>query len=76
MFPTPEFDPGIHPHYQEFFESGRISRIYLLINLLWSKLPRMSRKEIEKKNEPQAHFTAICLSTNLFVHSCTLSFSG
>jgi predicted transposase/invertase (TIGR01784 family) len=101
MFPTPEFDPGIHPHYQEFFESGRISRIYLtalpeevlarfplnlfriiidsepkvlstadqiirqlpeqvsdeeerstiidlLINLLWSKLPRMSRKEIEK----------------------------
>jgi predicted transposase/invertase (TIGR01784 family) len=29
LFPTPEFDPGVHPHYQEFFESGRIKRIYL-----------------------------------------------
>lgn len=29
LFPTPEIDPGVHPHYQEFFESGRIKRIYL-----------------------------------------------
>jgi predicted transposase/invertase (TIGR01784 family) len=29
LFPTPEVDPGVHPHYQEFFESGRIKRIYL-----------------------------------------------
>src|SRR5262245_46465118 len=29
LFPTPEFDPGVHPHYREFFESGRIKRIYL-----------------------------------------------
>ena len=98
-------DPGIHPHYQEFFESGRIRRLHLsalpesmlekfplnllriilvseqaaletandivrqfppqylgqkeqeviidlLINLLLSKLPQMSRKEIEKMLEP------------------------
>jgi predicted transposase/invertase (TIGR01784 family) len=29
LFPTPEVDPGVHHHYQEFFESGRIKRIYL-----------------------------------------------
>jgi len=29
LFPAPEFDPGTHPHYQEFFASGRIKRIYL-----------------------------------------------
>ncbi|MDZ7360055.1 MAG: Rpn family recombination-promoting nuclease/putative transposase [candidate division KSB1 bacterium] len=29
LFPTPEFDPGVHQHYREFFESGRIKRIYL-----------------------------------------------
>lgn len=29
LFPTPEVDPGVHPHYQEFFASGRIKRIYL-----------------------------------------------
>ncbi len=29
LFPTPEFDPGAHPHYREFFESGRIKRFYL-----------------------------------------------
>ncbi|MCI0695296.1 Rpn family recombination-promoting nuclease/putative transposase [candidate division KSB1 bacterium] len=105
LFPTEAFDPGIHPHYQEFFESGRICRLYLtgipeerlekfplnllriiidsdekvlasaekiirqlpeqvpdartqevivdlLINLLLSKLPQMSRKEIEKMFEP------------------------
>jgi predicted transposase/invertase (TIGR01784 family) len=105
LFPTEAFDPGIHPHYQEFFESGRIRRLYLigipeerlekfplnllriiiasdekvlasaekiirqlpeqvpnaraqeviielLINLLLSKLPQMSRKEIEKMLEP------------------------
>jgi predicted transposase/invertase (TIGR01784 family) len=105
LFPTPELDPGPHPHYQEFFESGRVRRFYLtgvpgaalgkfplnllkiiidsqkevlstaeeiirqlpeqvrdektqetivdlLINLLLSKLPQMSRKEIEKMFEP------------------------
>lgn len=29
LFPALEFDPGVHPHYQEFFHSGRIKRIYL-----------------------------------------------
>jgi predicted transposase/invertase (TIGR01784 family) len=29
LFPAPEFDPGVHPHYREFFESGRIKRVYL-----------------------------------------------
>jgi len=105
LFPTPDVDPGVHPHYQEFFESGRLQRIYLnglpeeiteifplnllkiiinskqkivstaekiirqlpektpnekdrevvielLINLLLSKLPRLSREEIEKMFEP------------------------
>jgi len=105
LFPGEASDPGIHPHYQEFFESGRVMRVYLaglpeaalgkfplnllkiiidskkkvlsaaeeiirrlpeqvrdekaqeaivelLINLLLSKLPKMSRKEIEKMFEP------------------------
>ena len=105
LFPSPDFDPGIHPHYQEFFASGRVRRIYLtalpeavlaklplnlfrliinsepevlstakqiirqlpeeihdakkqeiiielLINLLLSKLPQFSRKDIEKMFEP------------------------
>lgn len=30
LFPSAEFDPGVHPHYQEFFESGRIRRLYLI----------------------------------------------
>ena len=29
FFPNAAVDPGIHPHYQEFFESGRLQRIYL-----------------------------------------------
>ena len=29
LFPAPEIDPGVHPHYREFFESGRIKRVYL-----------------------------------------------
>ena len=29
IFPNESADPGIHPHYQEFFESGRLRRIYL-----------------------------------------------
>jgi len=105
LFPSEASDPGIHPHYQEFFEGGRVMRFYLtglpeaalekfplsllkiiidsqkkvlstaekiirrlpeqvrdeksrvviaelLINLLVSKLPKMSRKEIEKMFEP------------------------
>lgn len=105
LFPSEASDPGVHPHYQEFFESGRLRRIYLtglpkallqkfplnllriivdskqtvlataaalvqelpqqsmdaeekdifidlLINLLMSKLPQMSRKEIQKMLEP------------------------
>jgi predicted transposase/invertase (TIGR01784 family) len=30
LFPTKAADPGIHPHYQEFFESGRLLRLYLI----------------------------------------------
>ncbi len=30
LFPTKDFDPGVHPHYWEFFESGRIRRVHLL----------------------------------------------
>jgi len=105
LFPSPAFDPGVHPHYEEFFGSGRLRRLYLttipeeqlnkfplclfriiidpeeqvvataekiirqmpeqvsdahsqeiiielLGNLLLSKLPQMSRKEIEKMFEP------------------------
>jgi len=105
LFPNEVCDPGIHPHYQEFFESGRLRRFYLsdlskdvlekfplnilriiidskqvvlstaeqiirqlpeqvddekdravivelLVNLLMSKLPKFSRKEIEKMFEP------------------------
>ncbi len=105
LFPSEAFDPGVHPHYQEFFESGRLRRVYLdnlpeallqrfplnllriildskqkvlaiatdlvgqlpqqnvneeeretfialLVNLLLSKLPHMSRKEIEQMLEP------------------------
>jgi predicted transposase/invertase (TIGR01784 family) len=101
IFPSKTADPGIHHHYREFFESGRLKRVYLadlpkkylerfplnllkiiidskktvlataktiirklpeqvsdekqqetivelLINLLVSKLPQMSRKEITK----------------------------
>ena len=29
IFPNESADPGIHPHYQEFFESGGLQRIYL-----------------------------------------------
>ena len=29
LFPTKDFDPGVHPHYWEFFDSGRIRRVYL-----------------------------------------------
>ena len=29
LFPSEKLDPGVHPHYQEFFESGRIRRLYL-----------------------------------------------
>jgi predicted transposase/invertase (TIGR01784 family) len=105
FFPNEAADPGVHLHSREFFESGRLQRIYLanlpqkylekfplnllkiiidskkkvlataakiirklpahvsdkkqqetivelLINLLVSKLPQMSRKEIEKMFEP------------------------
>jgi len=105
LFPNKAADPGVHPHYEEFFESGRLRRVYLtslppellekfplnllriiiepeekviataeeiirqlpeqisdertqevfvdlLINLLLSKLPKLSRQEIEKMFEP------------------------
>ena len=105
LFPSPAFDSGVHPHYEEFFGSGRLHRLYLtaipeellnkfplclfkiiidpeekvvataekiirdmreqvpdagmqeiilelLGNLLLSKLPQMTRKEIEKMFEP------------------------
>jgi len=105
VFPTPAVDPGIEHHYQEFFESGRLQRIYLnqlpekllkkfplnlfqiildseqdailtgkriirqlpnqirsprkqkeivdlLMNLLSSKLPQLSQKEIQKMFQP------------------------
>jgi len=105
VFPTPAGDPGIDHHYQEFFESGRLLRIYLnqlppellkkfplnlfqiilssnqdavltgkkiirqlsgqirsprkqqeiinlLMNLLSSKLPELSEKEIQKMFQP------------------------
>lgn len=105
IFPTHEQDAGIEPHYHEFFDNGRLRRLYLnelpkealekfplnlfriildseqkalttaqtlvrqlpeqslsapsqeafismLINLLLSKLPQMSRKEIEKMLTP------------------------
>ncbi len=29
LFPSKAFDPGITPHYQEFFDSGRLRRFYL-----------------------------------------------
>jgi len=29
LFPSPSFDPGVHRYYQEFFESGRLQRVYL-----------------------------------------------
>ncbi len=29
LFTRKSFDPGVHPHYREFFESGRLRRIYL-----------------------------------------------
>jgi predicted transposase/invertase (TIGR01784 family) len=29
IFPDKSADPGIHPQYREFFESGRLQRIYL-----------------------------------------------
>jgi len=29
LFPYRAVDPGVHPHYREFFESGRLQRIYL-----------------------------------------------
>lgn len=29
LFPNKAADPGVHHHYQEFFESGRLQRIYL-----------------------------------------------
>lgn len=29
LFPYRSVDPGVHPHYREFFESGRLRRIYL-----------------------------------------------
>jgi len=105
LFPNEAADPGVHPHYEEFFESGRLRRVYLtavppellekfplnllriiiepegkviataeeiirqlpeqisderiqevlvdlLMNLLLSKLPKMSRQEIEKMFAP------------------------
>ncbi len=105
IFPDEKSDPGITHHYQEFFESGRLLRIYLnklpekylrrfplnllqvisaseqnvlpavrkltrqlphqvrdqkqlksivdfLINLILSKAPKLSRKEIKKMIEP------------------------
>ncbi len=29
FFPTQAADPGVHHHYREFFESGRLQRVYL-----------------------------------------------
>jgi predicted transposase/invertase (TIGR01784 family) len=105
IFPTPGIDPGFDHHYQEFFESGRLLRVYLnqlpkkhlekfplnlfriildseqdavltgkkiirqlpiqirslrkqkevidlLMNLLSSKLPQLSQKEVKKMFEP------------------------
>ncbi len=105
LFPSKAYDPGVTPHYQEFFDSGRLRRFYLadlpeellqkfplnllriildseqkvlataenlvrqlpeqnlsekeqeifielLINLLISKLPKLSREEIEKMFTP------------------------
>ncbi|MGH7600021.1 MAG: Rpn family recombination-promoting nuclease/putative transposase [bacterium] len=53
LFPTPEFDPGVHPHYQEFFESGRIKRIYLtgLPKEAFSKFPLNLLKIIIDSNQ-------------------------
>ena len=39
IFPGEAFDPGVHPHSREFFESGRLQRVYL------NKLPE---KYLEK----------------------------
>jgi len=41
IFPTPASDPGIDHHYQEFFESGRLQRLYLnqLPEKLLKKIP-------------------------------------
>jgi predicted transposase/invertase (TIGR01784 family) len=29
FFPMESFDPGVHPHSREFFESGRLTRVHL-----------------------------------------------
>jgi len=41
IFPDKAADPGVHPHYREFFESGRLHRIYLneLPEALLEKFP-------------------------------------
>ncbi len=110
IFPDEKCDPGITHHYEEFFESGRLLRIYLnklpekylrrfplnllqtisateqnvipavrkltrqlprqvqdqkqlnsiidfLINLILSKIPKLSRKEIKKMIAPSMHAT-------------------
>jgi predicted transposase/invertase (TIGR01784 family) len=39
LFPKEAVDPGVHDHYQEFFESGRLQRLYL---------SRLSKEYLEK----------------------------
>lgn len=39
LFPKDVVDPGVHDHYQEFFESGRLQRLYLA---------RLSKEHLEK----------------------------
>ena len=39
LFPKEAVDPGVHDHYQEFFESGRLQRLYLA---------RLSKEHLEK----------------------------
>ncbi|MFQ5651021.1 MAG: DUF2887 domain-containing protein [bacterium] len=29
IFPEETVDPGVHPHYREFFETSRLRRVYL-----------------------------------------------
>ncbi len=38
FFPNESFDPGVHRHYREFFESGRLKRVNL------NKLPKEYRE--------------------------------
>jgi predicted transposase/invertase (TIGR01784 family) len=39
LFPKASSDPGVHHHYQEFFESGRLQRLHLI---------NLSKEQLEK----------------------------